>query len=99
MCHWILERKFEHLLKCLKDIYYAFIHSYLNYASISWTSTGPNKLNKLHSKQKHASRIIFNKDIMTHARPLLLKQLNILNIYQLNIYQTLTLMFKTEYFL
>ena len=32
---------------------------------------------------------------MTHARPLL-KQLNIINIYQLNIYQTLTLMFKTN---
>ena len=81
--------------KCLKDIYFAFIHSYLNYANISWASTNPNKLNKLHNKQKHAARIIFNEDRMTHARPLM-KQLNILNIYQLNIYQMLTLMFKTK---
>ena len=81
--------------KCLKDIYYAFIHSYLNYANISWVSTNPNKLNKLHNKQKYAARSIFNEDRMIHARPLL-KQLNILNIYQLNIYQILTLMFKTK---
>ena len=54
-----------------------------------------NKLNKLHNKQKHAARISFNEDRMTHARPLL-KQLNIPHIYQLNIYQTLSLMFKTK---
>ena len=54
--------------KCLKDIYYAFIHSYLNYANIiSWASTNPNKLNKLYNKRKHAARIIFNEDRMTHA--------------------------------
>ena len=48
--------------KCLKDIYYAFIHSYLNYANICWASTNPSKLKKLHNKQKHAARIILNKD-------------------------------------
>ena len=59
--------KAKFLLKCLKDIYYAFIHSYLNYANISWASTNPNKLNKLHNKQKHADRIIFNEVRMTHS--------------------------------
>ena len=54
--------------KCLKDIYYAFIHSYLYCANISWASTNPNKLNELHNKQNHAARIIFNEDRMTHAR-------------------------------
>ena len=29
---------------CLKHIYSAFIHSYLNYAHIAWASTSPNKL-------------------------------------------------------
>ena len=81
--------------KCWQDIYYAFIHTHLNYANITWASTNPNKLNKKYNKQKHATRIIFNKDRMTHARPLM-KQLNILNIYQLNIYQTLSFMFKTK---
>ena len=32
---------------------------------------------------------------MTHATPLM-TQLNILNVYQLNIYQTLIFMFKTK---
>ena len=81
--------------KCLKDIYYAFIHSYLNNANIFWASTNPSKLKKLHNKQKHAARIILNRDRLTHSRPLM-KELNILNVYQLNIYQTLHFMFKTR---
>ena len=81
--------------KCLKDIYYAFIHSYLNYANICWASTNTNKLKKLLNKQKHAARIILNKDRMTHSRPLM-KELQILNVYQLNIYQTLNFMYKTK---
>ena len=81
--------------KCLKDIYYAFIHSYLNYANICLASTNTNKLKKLLNKQKHAARIILNKDRMTHSRPLM-KELQILNVYQLNIYQTLNFMYKTK---
>ena len=42
---------------------------------------------------KQASRIISNEDKYTHAKPLMIS-LNILNAYQLNIYQCLKLMFK-----
>ena len=80
--------------KCLKNIYFAFIHSYINYGNIAWASTNYTQLRKLHNKQKHASRIIFNQDKNTHARPLM-KKLTALNIYQLNIYQTLILMYKS----
>ena len=80
--------------KCLKNIYFAFIHSYINYGNIAWASTNYTQLRKLHNKQKHASRIIFNQDKNTHARPLM-KKLKALNIYQLNIYQTLILMYKS----
>ena len=55
--------------------------------------THQSKLKKLYKQQKHASRIIFNKDITTHSRPLL-KSLNALNVYQLNIFQTILLMYK-----
>ena len=78
---------------CLINIYYSFIHCYLNYANISWCSTNHTKLTKLFNKQKHASRIIFNVDKFTHSRPLLVK-LNVLNIYQINIYQSLIFMYK-----
>ena len=81
---------------CLKHIYFAFIHSYLNYANIAWASTSPNKLKKLFNKQKHAVRIISDNDRYTPSRPLM-KNYNFLNIYQLNIYQILTFMFKTKH--
>ena len=81
--------------KCLKNIYFSFIHSYLNYANIAWASTHNTKLKKLYNQQKHASRIIYNEDRMTSAQPLL-EKLRALNIYQINIYQTLLFMYKIK---
>ena len=72
---------------CLKNIYFSFVHSYLNYANIAWGSTHHTKLKKIYSKQKHASRIIYYEDRLTHARPLL-KKMNALNVYQINIFDT-----------
>ena len=46
---------------CLKQSYFVYIHAYLNYANIAWASTHKIKLKKVQSKQKHASRIIFNQ--------------------------------------
>ena len=77
--------------KCLKHIYFAFIHSYINYANIAWASTNHTKLKKLYNKQKHASRIIYNKDKLTHAKPLMK------SLCQINIFQTLNLMFKSQH--
>ena len=50
-----------------KTIYF----SYLNYANIAWASTYFTKLKTDHYQQKHAARIIFNDDILTHSKPLL----------------------------
>ena len=44
----------------LKTIYFSYIHSYLNYANIAWTSTYFTKLRAINYQQKHAVRIIFN---------------------------------------
>ena len=79
--------KAKFLLTCLKNTYFSFIQSYLIYANIAWSSTNQTKLKKIYSKQKHASRIIFQEDRYTHARPLM-KTLNALYIYQINIFQT-----------
>ena len=46
----------------LKHIYFAFVHSYITYANIACASTCKTKLGKLYNKQKHASRIMYNKD-------------------------------------
>ena len=58
-------------------------------------STNKTKLNQLLRHQKHASRIIFFKDKLTHAKPLL-QSINSLNIYQLNIFHILLFMHKVK---
>ena len=47
------------------------------------------------SNEAKASRIIMDKDLFTEARPLM-KDLNILNVYQINLFQTLQFMFKLK---
>ena len=32
--------------KCLRNIYFSFIHSYINYVNITWASTNKTKLKK-----------------------------------------------------
>ena len=52
-------------------------------------------LKKLFGKQKQAARIIYNQDRFTQARPLL-KTLNALNVYQINLLQVLLFMHKIK---
>ena len=37
-----------------KGKYFSHIHSYMNYANITWASTNPTKLRKTHYLQKQA---------------------------------------------
>ena len=74
----------------LKCIYFAYIHSYLNYANVAWASTYRTKLKAIYLLQKRAVRIVFNENNMTHSRPLL-RSLNALNIYQINLFHNLLL--------
>ena len=67
----------------LKTAYFLYIRAYLN----------ETKLKRVYLKQKHAVRIVFNKDKLTHSKPLF-KNLNALNVYQINIYQHLNFMHK-----
>ena len=89
--------KARHLLnlQCTKQLYFSFIHTYLNYGNLAWGGTNKTKLSALLRRQKHASRIIYFKDKYTHAKPLL-KRLNALNIYQLNINNSLLFMHKVR---
>ena len=77
----------------LKTVYFSYIHSYLNCANTSWASTCLTKLKTIRYQQKHAARIIFNEDILTHSKPLLWS-LNALNIYQINLCQYANFMYK-----
>jgi hypothetical protein len=79
----------------LIQLYYSFIHCHINYANIAWGSVNKSILEPLHRQQKHIARLINFKDRFTHARPLLL-EMNILNIYQLNVYNILCFMYKCK---
>lgn len=77
----------------LTQLYFSFVNSYLSYGNIIWGSSPKTNLEILHRRQKHASRIIFNKTKLDHSEPLL-KEMNALNIYQLNMFNTGCFMFK-----
>ena len=68
----------------LFTLYYSYIHTYLNYANLSWGSTNRTNLKKLLSQQKHAVRIINNSTRFDHTNEFCKSQ-KILHIYKLNI--------------
>ena len=70
--------------ECMLSLYFSYIHSYINYGSIAWASTNKSNLAKILKQQKHAIRIIFNKNRFDHTKELF-RSNKILNIYQLNI--------------
>ena len=47
----------------IKNLYFFFIHSYLNYGNIVWASTSIAKLKNVASKQKQALRFVNNEFI------------------------------------
>ena len=55
----------------LKQLYFSFIHCYINYANIVWASTHKSKLKRLYRYQKHAARLINFEHRTTDAMPLL----------------------------
>ena len=87
----------SHLLdfKNLK-IYFSFIHIYISYANTAWASNFKTKLQGVLKKHKHAARITFHANRFNHVRPLL-KEMKVLNVYQINLIQTLKFMHKTKY--
>ena len=78
--------------KSLLSLYFWYIHSYINYGSVSWGSTCRTNLKKINSQQKHALRIIFKKSKFEHTSELF----KTLNVYKLNIFNTAVFMHKIQ---
>ena len=55
----------------LKQLYFSFIHCYLNYTNYAWASTYKTKLGVLYQHQKYTARIINFKNRFTFDQPLL----------------------------
>ena len=79
----------------LKELYFSFIHGYVNYANIACASTSKSKPERLYRCQKHAARVIYHKDRYTHASPLL-NDMKALNVFKLNIFNILCFMYKCK---
>ena len=81
--------------QCLNQLYFSFIHSYVNYANIAWASTSKSKLERLYRCQKHAARVIYHKDRYTHGSPLL-NYMKALNVFELNVFNILCFVYKCK---
>ena len=68
----------------LLTLYCSYIHTFLNYANLSWGSPNRINLKELFSQQKHAVRIISSRTRFDHTNELFKSQ-KILNIYKLNL--------------
>ena len=82
----------------MKSLYYSFFHSYLNYGNIAWCSTSVTKNKKLYSKQKQAIKAlsVTSEDYSGFKIEDLMEKTGILNIYKLNIYHVINLMFRVK---
>ena len=77
----------------MKMLYFAFINPYLTYGNIVWGSVHKSKLEKLHTLQKRAVRIISHAPRGSHSRPLMIDN-KILNIFEINFYNFFKMMHK-----
>ena len=71
----------------------AFIHSYLNYGHIAWRSANKTKFKKVVRKRKQAVAVVMNNKALNTND--IMKDLNILTIFKLNICLMLIFMFCT----
>ena len=86
-------KKYIHIT--VKIHIHTLIHRYLNYANTAWASTNKSNLYFLYHHQKHAIRIIYDKDRFAHTKPLF-KHAEALTVYEINLFQILSLIFKCK---
>ena len=79
----------------MKQLYFSFIHSYLNYGDIAWVSTNKSSLISFYCHQKHAISIVYDKDRFAHMKPLF-KHAKALTVYEINLFKILSLIFKCK---
>ena len=77
-----------------KAIYYGIAHPYFNYCNIVWSSCYPSTIQPLESIHNKLIRLITKKNRRTHAPPLF-KQLNILQLKDLNKLNTALFVYKS----
>jgi hypothetical protein len=83
MCYYFYYiKKFLDIKTCL-NVYYALVHSYLNYGILIWGSTYSIYINKIKKLQKNILKIVFGNNYKNMKS-------KILNISQINVMKILT---------
>ena len=84
--------------KAMRSLYFSVSHSYLTYGNIAWCGTSMTKLKNIFSKQKKAIKTLSmtSLDYKNLKSEEIMDILGILNIYELNIYHTVNLMFRVK---
>ena len=74
----------------MTNLYFSFLHSYLNYGNIAWASTTKSKRRKIASQQRQTVNAMPKNDNQetTNSRTFM-EENGILNGYKLNLYQVL----------
>ena len=88
--------KVRHLLptSATRTLYLCFVEPYISYCNIVWAQSKPTtQLDKILRVQKKYCRLITFADYRAHSEPLF-KQLLILNVYKIHIYQLSLFMYK-----
>ena len=80
----------------LLTLYHTLIEPYFSYCNIIWGTHHSKYLDQLFVKQKKAIRIITNSKWNVHTNPLL-RDLQLLSIFNLNKFQTCCFMYKIYY--
>ena len=78
--------------RMLLMLYFTMIYPYLSYGNIVWGSTYSSTLQRIFLLQKRIIRIISNSPFLAHSKPLFQK-LGLLNIFNINIFQTSNFVF------
>ena len=81
--------------KTMKCLYFSLSHSYLTYGNIAWCSTSMTKLKKIFSKQKQAISMT-PLDYKNLKSKEMMDRLGILNVFKLNVYDTVNLIFRVK---
>ena len=74
-------------------LYNSFVYSHLMYCNSVWCLAPRKYLDPLHKTQKKLVRAMSHSHYLAHSAPLM-KQLSILNIFDVNFYHTCLLVFK-----
>lgn len=82
----------------LRSLYFAFIYPYISYGNIAWGSTYKSRLTKIHRLQKRIVRIMSHAERTSNSRPLMVHH-GVLNVYEINVLQTMVFLYKHQHHL